>query len=470
MDTLNTGAPRQRIDADPLRPHYHFLPPANWMNDPNGLIAWNGQYHLFYQHNPLAAHWGAIHWGHAATPDLLHWEHYPIALAPTPGTPDADGCWSGCAVNNDGVPTLIYTGKSGDQETTCLATGDDALRTWHKYPGNPIIAGPPARLDAVGFRDHRVWREGDEWYQIIGSGIRGVGGAALLYTSRDLVHWEYQHPLCVGDGTTGEMWECPDFFPLGDKHVLIVSTLPARSVLAFVGDFRDNVFRPERMTPLDGGDCFYAPQTLLDNRGHRILLGWLQETRTAEQQDAAGWSGALSLPRELSLGNDGALHVAPMPELASLRSAHHHSQHRLPSDIPQPITHPAHVQCEMRIEFAPPIVGARGLALSLGEGAGRSIIYDAVRGAVALRHTAAHDSAGIRPEEVPLAHSPDEPLCFHVFLDRSVIEVFIAERVSVTSRIYPTANQALSIKLLAEGSGENPGDVAVELWQMLDAM
>lgn len=107
MDTLNTGALRQRTDADPLRPHYHFLPPANWMNDPNGLIAWNGQYHLFYQHDPHAAHWGTIHWGHAVALDLIHWEHYPIALAPTPDTPDADGCWSGCAVNNDGVPTLI---------------------------------------------------------------------------------------------------------------------------------------------------------------------------------------------------------------------------------------------------------------------------------------------------------------------------------------------------------------------------
>lgn len=465
METLNTAT----LHTDPLRPRYHFLPPANWMNDPNGLIAWNDQYHLFYQYNPYAAHWGAIHWGHAVATDLIHWQHLPIALAPSPGAPDAGGCWSGCAVNNGGVPTLIYTGVRGDHETACLATSDDGLYSWRKFPGNPVISGPPAALDTVGFRDHRVWREGDEWRQIIGSGIRGVGGTALLYTSRDLIHWEYQHPLCVGDGTTGEMWECPDFFPLGDKHVLLVSSLPTRSVLAFVGDYRDGVFHPERMRPLDGGDCFYAPQTLLDNRSRRILFGWLQETRSAEEQDAAGWSGALSLPRELSLGDGDTLHVTPLSELASLRAAHHHSRYGLPSDTPQHISGLGHAQSEMCIEFPPPIVGTRGITLSLGDGTDISITYNATRGVVSFRHSAAHTSAGTHPQEVPLTHSPDEPLRFHVFLDRSVIEVFVAERVSVTSRLYPTVNQPFSISLVTEGNGAAPGDVTVEHWQLLDA-
>src|SRR5688572_12844442 len=121
------------------RPQYHFLPPANWMNDPNGLIQWQGQYHMFYQYNPNGPFHGTIHWGHAISSDLVHWEHLPIALAPTPGGPDEDGCWSGCAVDDGGVPTFIYSGARNRVERACLATSSDGLLTWEKYPGNPII-------------------------------------------------------------------------------------------------------------------------------------------------------------------------------------------------------------------------------------------------------------------------------------------------------------------------------------------
>ena len=165
---------------DRHRPSYHFLPPANWMNDPNGFIQWGSTYHLFYQYNPAAAVHDSIHWGHAASEDLVHWRHLPIALTPTPGGPDADGCWSGSAVDDDGTPTIIYTGASGQHQRACLATGSDDLVTWQKYPGNPIIPEPPSNLELVAYRDHCVWREADTWYQVMGAGIAGVGGAALL--------------------------------------------------------------------------------------------------------------------------------------------------------------------------------------------------------------------------------------------------------------------------------------------------
>ena len=121
------------------------------MNDPNGLSQWDGQYHLFYQYNPLAARWGVIHWGHAVSADLVHWADLPIALSPTPGGPDADGCWSGCIVNNGGVPTMLYTGLRNRAQRPCLATSDDGLLTWHKHPGNPVIAEPPAECGSGRF-------------------------------------------------------------------------------------------------------------------------------------------------------------------------------------------------------------------------------------------------------------------------------------------------------------------------------
>ena len=162
--------------TDPQRPQYHFLPPANWMNDPNGLLQYGGLYHLFYQHNPMAPTFGAMHWGHAVSRDLVHWEHWPIALAPTPDGPDADGCWSGCAVNNNGVPTLIYTGvrgKRGESQAQGLAISRDNLLTWEQYPGNPVLSQVPAEArQNYDFRDPFVWREGGSGYFLVGELIQ----------------------------------------------------------------------------------------------------------------------------------------------------------------------------------------------------------------------------------------------------------------------------------------------------------
>ena len=151
--------------------------------------------------------------GHAVSDDLVHWRDLPIALAPSPGTVDEYGVFSGCAVDADGVPTVLYTGVRNPPgqprtERPCLATSrDDDLVTWDKHPGNPVIASPPPGLDVVGFRDHGVWREDGTWYQVIGSGIRDVGGTVLLYRSRDLVHWEYVHQVATGDrADTGDIW------------------------------------------------------------------------------------------------------------------------------------------------------------------------------------------------------------------------------------------------------------------------
>src|SRR5947209_12491947 len=149
--TARAFAQRKGLLGDPHRPHYHFLPPANWMNDPNGLLQWKGQYHLFYQYNPYAPVHAHIHWGHAASSDLVHWTDLPIALTPTPGRADADGCWSGCAIDHHGTLTLLYSGLlySGlHPQAVCLATSADELLTWHYYPGNPVIEGPPAELVA----------------------------------------------------------------------------------------------------------------------------------------------------------------------------------------------------------------------------------------------------------------------------------------------------------------------------------
>ena len=245
----DTPALCRKLAADQLRPQYHLLPSHNWMNDPNGPIFFRGRYNMFYQYNPQSAVWGNMHWAHATSFDLIHWKHEPIAISPTPNSPDRDGVFSGSAIVDGATPTVIYTGvappasdaeatlRDGQhvwRETQCLAVAqDNDLRTWKKLL-EPVIAAPPGEFEVTGFRDPHVWREGDRWMLILGSGIRDRGGTILLYASPDLRHWTYLHPLVQGlpsgqDSAnpvdTGDMWECPDFFPLGDKHVLLVSTM-----------------------------------------------------------------------------------------------------------------------------------------------------------------------------------------------------------------------------------------------------
>ena len=272
---------RQLFSDDPHRPQYHYLPPANWLNDPNGLIQWRGDYHLFYQYNPSGAYHDKIHWGHAVSHDLVHWEDWPIALMPTFGEQDQDGCWSGCAVYNNGVPTLFYSGVYPQQ--VCMATSVDELLTWQKYPGNPIISGPPPDIDTEGeFRDPFVWQEPDGWYMLMGTRSAEVGGAILLYRSDDLINWEYLHPLIRGDKYqtapfwTGSIWECPNLFPVDDKHVLVVSFQhhEARRLLYtgyFVGEYKNHYFTHTRQGLVDYGISYYAPQVMQDEQGRRLM-------------------------------------------------------------------------------------------------------------------------------------------------------------------------------------------------------
>ena len=327
--------------ADPLRPQFHLLPPANWMNDPNAPIFWKGNYHMFYQYNPDGAYWGNMHWGHAISTDMVHWRPLPVAFSPTPGSPDADGCFTGTAVVQEGKVFVVYTavqsvpraqatikeGVRNLRETQCLAISDDAeLKTWTKLP-NPVIARPPEGMQVSGFRDPSPWRIGAWWYMVLGAGIEGHGGAILLYKSKDLRSWEYVHAL-AGRNHEGmqdfspfnpwEVWECPDFFPLGEKYVLIFSALRQSFWQSGTLDEASMTFHPERSGILDYGS-YYAPKTQLDKSGNRILWGWIEEDRPLEEYKAAGWAGLMSLPRVLTLDAHGSLRSRMAGEVDQLR-------------------------------------------------------------------------------------------------------------------------------------------------------
>jgi len=459
-----------RLKNDPLRPQYHLMPAANWMNDPNGPIFYRGRYQMFFQYNPNGAYWGDMHWAHAVSPDMIHWQHQSVAIAPTPGGWDRDGVFSGSVVLNGDTPTAIYTGVSPAdpsgitlndgrhkwREVQCLATSMDVdLKTWKKW-SEPIVARPPEGLQVTGFRDPGVWREGDDWLMTLGSSTKEKGGMVLIYRSRDLRHWEYLHPLVEGDSAgkdatnpvdTGHMWECPDFFPLADRHVLLYA---AKSKVWWkTGEYRERRFFPNKEGVADFGS-FYAPKTMIDRDGTRILWGWIPETRPEAEYRAAGWAGLMSLPRVMSIGADGGLELDAAPAAKLLRG----KSVRVGAELSAAdkakglaLYRVRNLSAEIEAEFA----GRRKFLLRLvSEQGGKfaEISYDPDRTG---RELMVNEFAG--------TVVPRDRMRVHFLLDGSSLEVF-ANRQALTARVY-------TIPL---GAPDCPLRLEVDDWSTLEAL
>jgi beta-fructofuranosidase len=456
---------RRRLAADPLRPQCHLLPAKNWMNDPNGPIHWKGQYHMFFQYNPSAAVWGDMHWAHAVSPDMIHWRHLPVALAPTPGSDDADGCFTGSAIDDNGTATILYTGvksvpgelatlRDGDhnfREVQSLATSTDPqLRTWNKWKA-PVLQ-PPDDPQLTGFRDPFLWRGADVWYMGVGSGIRRKGGRVLLYRSKNLREWDYLHPLASGTWTgrettnlvdSGEMWECPDFFPLGSKHVLLYAT--AGQVAWEVGELDPNelVFHAERRGVLDHG-AYYAQKTQLDAEGRRILWGWIPERRPEAEFSAAGWAGSMALPRVLSLNAQSDLEMRIAPQAETLRA-------KKLSTLAGTTSGEARDKSLALIEIKD---GAFSMVISDSAGAWWWLNLENSASATLL------EVCG-KKIELPAQTTPE--LRFHLVLDASVAEFFCNSLHVQTSRIYRQPAGPLRVQI----SGESVARLgSLEAWQL----
>ena len=321
---LRPGAAGGPGEAGRPRPALHFAPARGWMNDPNGLIQWNGRVHLFYQHNPAGPVQENIAWGHASSTDLWQWDDHPLALEPDPSGPDRDGCYSGCAVVADGTPRLLYTGVHGERELPCLAEAADRdLIGWTRDPGNPVIASPPPGEMVQAFRDHSAWRAGPVWYQVVGGGLTDRGGALFLYRSADLRNWQYAGVFAAAadHGLDGMIWECPDVFVLGDTTVVVVSVWDGQPPYAMwmTGQVSGHRFVPRQVGRCDDGHRYYAPQSLTLADGRRVAFGWLRECLGELTGHDKTRAGVMSLPRELFLDGTGALQSRPARELDGAR-------------------------------------------------------------------------------------------------------------------------------------------------------
>ncbi|MCM1148803.1 MAG: glycoside hydrolase family 32 protein [Butyricicoccus sp.] len=324
------------------RPAFHATPSIGWMNDPNGFSFYKGECHLFYQYHPYSNEWGPMHWGHLKTKDFLRWERLPAALAPDMDY-DAAGCFSGGAAElDDGRQLLMYTGVQRghnaegfiqDIQTQCIAIGDGV--DYEKYALNPILDAKdlPEGGSAVDFRDPKVWRDGDgRFWAVIGNRAADGSGAILLYRSGDGLKWDFVRTLDRSCNQYGRMWECPDFFPLDGKQVLLTSPqemMPiglefhaGNGTVCLIGshDPEGGGFTRENVQAIDYGLDFYAPQTLLTPDGRRVMIAWMQNWSTVNAKPAnCRWFGQMTLPRELSVKN-GRLYQTPVRELESCRT------------------------------------------------------------------------------------------------------------------------------------------------------
>ncbi len=455
----------RKLSEDPMRPQFHLLPAKNWMNDPNGPIYFAGKYHMFFQYNPYAAVWGNMTWNHAVSSDMLHWTHCPIAFTMTPGGPDAAGCFSGSTIAVEEGQSkrvyAVYTGvvKSqematvpgeGLQESQCLAWSDDEmLEHWTKQP-QPILPLPPAGMKVTGFRDPSAWRKHSWFYMTVGSGVPRVGGCVLLYRSKDLRQWEYLHELTSGEWNghptpnpcaDGEMWECPEFFPLDGGHVLIYSTLGKVFWQSGVLDEAAMKFKPSKTGLLDLG-AYYAPKTQLDAQGRRILWGWIQERRTDAEMRAAGWSGMMSLPRVLNLDKDGTLRMQILPQTASLRS----------NQI-TPVIHANETTLTLKKATGEVLCsGTRSSALEFTAADGTSellrISYAPANGVV----LADGKEIQLQPGDIPEIHA---------FVDGSVIETIVSQRIGFTKRFYYAQTTAPDVQIRVSGA-----DFKADAWKI----
>ncbi|XP_013200229.2 sucrose-6-phosphate hydrolase-like [Amyelois transitella] len=423
------------------------------MNDPNGFCFFQGEYHLFYQYNPISSlEPGIAHWGHAKSKDLFRWEHLPIALYPDEWY-DKSGVFSGSAIVENDTMYLLYTGNLNHpnedpdhEQHQALAYSTDGVNVT-KYEGNPVIDSPEHQPN---IRDPKVWKHEDTYYMVLGNSFNnGTLGRALLYSSEDLKSWAEVSVLDESDGALGYMWECPDFFELDGKFILLFSPQGVepegnkyRNLYQtgyIVGDFDYDTHKFTPITEfveLDHGHDFYATQTILDHYNRRLLVAWFDmwEQNYPERDD--GWTGQMTIVRELFLTKDNHLIQKPVTEVMNARGKLLYSARNTKGSKSVELSDKTG---EIRVK-AKASSDINLFIESKNQSATVKISYDHKQGLVTLDRGG---NDGLRRTEWK---PKEKKLRLRIFVDASSIEVFCGRgEVTFSSRFFPEDNVAVRL-------------------------
>ncbi len=475
-------AHRARMLADPQRPRYHFVAPEGSCMpfDPNGAIFWQGKYHLCYIFQDERGHC----WGHASSKDLVHWRFHPPALYPAPGDVDK-GIFSGnCFVNLNGKATMLYHGVDAGN---CIATcAEKELEHWTKLPSNPIISnvreGDP-EFGKYASWDPHGWTEDGKYYAIFG-GNPGSGTPATLFRAKDIDSWKYVGPFLAHDMPgvqPDDDISCPDFFKIGDKHMLLCIS-HKRGCRYYLGQWEKEQFYPESHAWMNfPGGTFFAPESLLDDQGRRIMWAWVLDWRPGQEPPPVGWSGVMSLPRQLWLAEDGTLRMAPVKEIEMLRMNHRRFSDRPLEDGKEIVF--ADIEgdtMELNLELDPGSAQEIGLCVRKSPGGEEetrimytpsesSLRIDLAKSSLSgylqhLEFVMGGPNSPVQEQKAPFSLSPGESLRLRVFLDRSILEVYANARQALVQRVDPVREDSLGVSIFANGGQATL--VALDAWDM----
>ncbi len=421
-----------------MRQKYHFMAQTGWLNDPNGLIYYKGKYHFFFQYNPYNGFWDMMHWGHAVSDDMLNWEYLPLALAPseTYDNHQRGGCFSGSAIEHEGKLFLMYTGTTnkgkGFQQTQCIAYSNDGVH-FEKYKGNPVLKAPEGIPDDQ-FRDPKVWKHEDTYYMVCGAS-RENKGQALLYKSKDMLHWTFFNVLAESRGEWGYMWECPDFYPIDDKYILTFSPMGSgeHTSVYMVGDFdyKTGKFNCHLCEEINWGFDYYAPQSFLAPDGRRIIVAWSngwewmpfwKDWGPTYNED---WCGFFNIPLEVQMMDNGRLKFVPIQELTTIRENPIHKKNLFVTkdDIELLAGDGICFEIKMKIDLEKTNADKLELDLRSGEGKKTVCVFDFKKAEMSIdRNNADGWSKGISRSVMYLKDQRE--LDIHIFSDQSSLEIF----------------------------------------------
>ncbi|MDF1573392.1 MAG: GH32 C-terminal domain-containing protein [Bacteroidales bacterium] len=455
--------PDVRFAGDYLRPQYHVMPNTSWTNESYGLIYYDGLYHLFSQKNPNAPQLYFMHWGHYSSPDLVQWREKKIALAPEPGF-DSYGVWSGTTIADPkGVPAIVYTGVDGAKAGIGLAyPDDDSLISWTRYEGNPLIPHPPTGYNHMDFRDPYVWKTNDTYYMIVGSGLQSGGGILWTYKSTDLIVWENIQHLYNDNNVerSGKFWEMPFFYQLNENdYMLCVTPIPWEGVRAqtiyWIGSWEDEKFTPYFTEPKKFEwiqENFLSPSVGTDEEGRAVYIGIIPEDRSGADQVAAGWRQTFSIPRVMRLLSDTTIGHTPHPNLCRLRNEHT----RITNRVVEPGTNlniPEITGNQLELHFKIKYDSASVFQVQVFKHEDMqeftSIRFSTNYHYLIVDRKLSSLSNTLKDERSSRYYfNHNDTLDVRIFLDHSILEVFVDQTVVLSNRVYPSREQSNKVDLV----------------------
>ncbi|MEY8284459.1 glycoside hydrolase family 32 protein [Lachnospiraceae bacterium 50-23] len=464
---------KEAVKNGKMRQRYHFMGETGWINDPNGLIYYKGKYHFFFQFNPYYGHWDYMHWGHAVSEDMLHWEYLPVALAPSEPYDDhmRGGCFSGSAIEHDDKLFLMFTGVTNDgkgfEQVQCIAYSEDGIH-FEKYAGNPVLT-PPDGVPSHQFRDPKVWKHKDTYYMVCGASRAGKA-QALLYRSEDMLHWTFFNVLAESRGEWGYMWECPDFYPMGDKYVLMVSPMGAgeRTVVYMVGDFdyETGKFSYQLSGEIDWGHDYYAPQSFVAPDGRRLITAWancwdwMPFWKDWGPSYKEGWCGSFNIVREVQKTEDGTLRFLPIKELESIRTDEKRLEQLVLGEEETEVKAGDGVSFEIKFRIDLENTDADALLLYLRCGDQRKTVctFDFRNAELSVdRNNSDGWSVGVSHSTMYLKGKKE--LDVHIFSDQSSVEIFTDDYKNNHSNNVFAGNEQNRIKMCTRGGNVRLTDI-----------